>query len=89
MSFFFYLALDCCNGRHYSLFIMKRIEILAAVLLAFSTGCVDGAGLTAAQWEWAEQEIEGRFGGDFDKLAEYLKAEMRACEAKCRAAEKV
>lgn len=66
---------------------MKRIEILAAVLLAFSTGCVDGAGLTPAQWDWAEQEIETRFGGDFDAVAAYLKTEMKACEAKCRAAE--
>lgn len=88
MSLFFYRALDGYNGRGYYLFIMKRIEILAAVLLAFSTGCVDGAGLTVAQWEYAEQEIETYFGGDFNKLAEYLKTEMKACESKCRAAEK-
>lgn len=39
----------------------SRTEILAAVLLAFSTGTVDGAGLTAAEWEWAETEIETRY----------------------------
>ncbi len=44
----------------------RRTEILAAVLLAYSTGCVDGAGLTPTEWEWAETTIETRFGGDFD-----------------------
>lgn len=66
----------------------RRTEILAAVLLAFSTGCLDGAGLTVAQWEWAETEIEGRFGGDLDAVAAALRAELAACALACRVAEK-
>jgi hypothetical protein len=70
---------------------MKRrtgTEILAAVLLAYSTGCVDGAGLTPSEWDWAEREIEGRFGGDFDAVAAHLRAEMVACSLVCRVSEK-
>ena len=70
---------------------MKRrseTEILAAVLLAYSTGVVDGAGLTPTEWEWAETTIETRFGGDFDAVAAHLKAEMTACALACRVAEK-
>jgi hypothetical protein len=66
----------------------RRTEILAAVLLAFSTGAVDGAGLTSTEWDWAEQTIETRFGGDFDAVAAYLNAEMTACALACRVAEK-
>lgn len=66
----------------------SRIDILAAVLLAFSQGSVDGAGLTPAEWEWAEQEIETTYGGDFDALARGLRAEMVACSLACRLAEK-
>lgn len=70
---------------------MKRragTEILAAVLLAFSTGCTDGAGLTESEWTWAEREIEDRFGGDFDAVAAALRAEMAACALACRVSEK-
>jgi hypothetical protein len=66
----------------------RRTEILAAVLLAYSTGCVDGAGLSFAEWTWAEAEIETRFGGDFDAVAAYLNAEMTACALACRVSEK-
>lgn len=65
-----------------------RTEILAAVLLAFSSGCVDGAGLTVAEWDWAEVEIETRYAGDFDAVAADLKAEMKACALACRVQEK-
>jgi len=71
---------------------MKRrpaIEILAAVLLAFSQGTTDGAGLTVAEWEWAEQEIEGRYNGDLDAVAAALAAEAKACELACSTAEVV
>lgn len=69
---------------------MKRrpgTEILAAVLLAFSQGTTDGAGLTPTEWDWAEQEIEGRFGGDFDAVAKALREEMAACSLACRVVE--
>jgi hypothetical protein len=65
-----------------------RTEILAAVLLAFSTGCVDGAGLTVAEWDWAETEIETAYAGDFDKVAAALRDEMAACALACRVTEK-
>jgi hypothetical protein len=64
-----------------------RTDILAAVLLAFSQGTVDGAGLTPAEWDWAEQEIETRYDGSFDAVAAALRAEMAACALACRVVE--
>jgi hypothetical protein len=61
----------------------RQIEILAAVLNAFANNRVDGAGLTADEWTWAESEIEGRFKGDFEAVAAHLRAEMTACALVC------
>lgn len=66
----------------------SRIAILTAVYLAFVQNRFDGADLSPEEWEWAEQEIETRYGGDFSKLKKALAAEMTACSLACRVSEK-
>lgn len=64
---------------------MKRIEILVSVLAAFSG--MKG-NLTEQEWDFGIAIVENEFASDLDAVAAYLKSEMKACETKCRAAEK-
>lgn len=64
---------------------MRRIEILVSVLAAFSG--MKG-NLSEQEWNYGIAIVENEFGSDLDAVAAYLKTEMKACESKCRAAEK-
>jgi hypothetical protein len=61
-----------------------RAEILALVVMAFTYNMVDGAGLSLAEWDWAEHEIETVYGGDFEAVAKAVKAEMAVAALVCR-----
>lgn len=63
----------------------SRTEILTAILAAFAgmTG-----NLSEQEWNTGIAIVETEFDSDLDAVAAHLRAEMKACESKCRAAEK-
>ncbi len=63
-----------------------RTEILAAVLAAFAGMA---GNLTEQEWNTGIAIVEGEFDSDLGAVAAYLRAEMKACESKCRSAEQV
>jgi hypothetical protein len=64
---------------------MKRIEILAAILAAFSG--ISG-NLSEKEWNYGIAIVETEFDSDLDRVAAYLKSEARACAFVCSLSEK-